>query len=191
MSNDIGEAAFDLHEMIRKNEKNRRILLAQNAALLSEMLEKKLYKVYLGDAEAEWGAYLGELEIFYSRNEINTYIRLYKKLTQELEVPADIWVEVPITRISDAIPVLTKENYSQWLAAAVSLTSRDWRIELARAKGKPSEDDGHHHHDSIHKICSICGRKSKVRPQEKALQAIKDVEYDPITPLEKFHAHSK
>lgn len=160
---DRAAEAFEIHQKIQENEKYRRLLLAKNTELLNEVFEKEYFKDLLGDDEAEWAGYLGEMELFYSRNQIHTYTRIYRKLTLELGVPADIWVEAPISRLYDILPVLTKQNYDEWLAAAVSLTGRDWNIEVRKAKGLINEEtDKHVHEDVLYEICRTCGRRHKV-----------------------------
>ena len=49
-----GEIAFDLHQRIVANEKERRQLMAKNAELLNEMYEGNYYQDFLGDNEGQW-----------------------------------------------------------------------------------------------------------------------------------------
>lgn len=159
-----GKEAFNLDVKIRQNESQRRLLLAENAKLLAEVLDKKLYHELLGDENGDWAGYLGNLELFYSRNQSYTMIRIYRKLTEKLGIPPEIWVDVPITRLADVLPIITGENYADWFASAVSLTPKDWRIELRKHTGKMSEEDTHEHDVSYYEICKICGMKRKYNP---------------------------
>ena len=163
MTESRGKKAWEIDERIKNNEKARRMLLAKNAELLDTIYEEKLYKELLGFEDGEWAGYLADLEIFYTRNQINTYRRLYRKLTLELDIAPEVWVDVPITRLSDCLPVLTKSNYGDWFTSALSLTSRDWNIELRKFKGLDTEEDEIHTHDNqIFEICRTCGKKHKL-----------------------------
>lgn len=157
-----GEKAFTLHKNIEENEKKRRLLLVDNISLLTEMLDNKYYKDFLGNEQSEWVEYLAQLEVFYSRNQIHTYTKIYKKLTQELGVDASKWLYTPITRLSECLSILTKDNYEEWLSKANVLISKDWQIELKEAKGQITEDDKHECNMVQYEVCKICGVKHKI-----------------------------
>ena len=161
-----GKIAFSLHSKIVEREEQRRNLLALNAVDLVHMFESELYKDMLGDEDAPWAAYLGELTIFYSRNQINSYIKVYQKYTKELGVPPEAWVEVPITRLIDALPVVTASNWEEWMVKGKTLTTRDWNIELRQLKGLLTEEEHEVHDDNIYKICKQCGRKELVHDHD-------------------------
>lgn len=156
-----GEEAFDLHQRIVSNEKERRQLMAANAGLLSEMFQTGLYKEILGDEEGEWAGYLAQLEIYYTRSKVHALKTVYDRLTKKLNIHQNVWAEVPLTRLMDALPVITENNYEDWFVKAVVLTTKDWNIELRKAKGLPHEEDGHRHTNSVYDICGVCGRKEK------------------------------
>lgn len=156
-----GKKAWELNEEIKNNEEQRRVLLARNAVLLSEILDKKYYKELLGFEDAEWSGYLADLDIYYTRNQINTYVRIHNKLTRELKIDPEDWIRIPVTRLGECLPFITRENYEEWFSKASMCISSDWRIELDRAKGKEIEDD--HKHDMVnYEICRICGEKHKL-----------------------------
>lgn len=163
MNEKRGKLAFDLYEKVKKNERVRRLLLAENAQFLSEILENKYYKEILGDEEGEWAGFLADIELYYTRNQVNTYARLYKRLTSELGISPEIWVDVPVTRLSDCLPILTTKNYGDWFASALSLTAQDWNKELYKHKhGHELEDEEKHTHDMVnYDICRVCGIRKK------------------------------
>jgi ABC-type nickel/cobalt efflux system permease component RcnA len=77
----------------------------------------------------------------------------------------------------DILPVLTKQNYAEWLAAAVSLTGRDWNIEIRKAKGQINEEDETHTHDDVlYEICRTCGRRHKITKNERTGTQEKETE---------------
>ena len=131
-----GEKAFSLHKHIEKNENLRRILLVKNIADLVEMYDNKYYQDILGDEQGEWAGYLAQLEIYYTRNQVYTYTKVYRKLTQDLKIEPEQWLDLPITRLSECLSLLTKKNYKEWFTKASILTSKDWQIELKQEKEK-------------------------------------------------------
>jgi hypothetical protein len=156
-----GQEAFYIHAEIVNNEKLRRDLIARNAVLLEEMREKKYYQDILGDPDGQWAGYLGDLEIFYSRSRVHQLITLYKRLTLKLGIVEGAWAQVPLTRLMDALPVIDENNWEDWFAKAITLTTRDWNIELRQAKGLTSEVDDHEHNMIDYGICTRCGKKEK------------------------------
>lgn len=157
-----GQKAFDLHNLIVNNEEARRKLLAKNAVLLAEMFEKEYYKDFLGDKNAEWAGYLGQIQLFYSRNQVYNYLRVYNKLTKGLDIDPEVWVEVPITRLMDVLPIIDARNYEDWFVKGLTLTTEDWNIETRKAKGLLTQEDEEEHDDRVFKICRRCGRKELI-----------------------------
>lgn len=161
-----GELGFKIHSRIIEREETRRRLLAENAVDLCHMYEQKLYKDYFGDEAAPWAAYLGEVNIFYSRNQIDSYIKVYRKFSRELEIPPEVWVEVPISRLVDILPIVTKEDVEEWLVKGKMLLTKDWSIVVRQAKGLLSEEDHEDHDNNVYKICKVCGKKELVHEHE-------------------------
>jgi len=155
----LGKKAFSCHRSIEQNEKLRRILLIKNITSLVDMLDKEYYKVILGDEQAEWAGYLAQLEIFYSRNQVHTYTKIYKYLTQNLNIDPEKWFEVPITRLSECLPFVNKKNYRSWFDKANILTGQDWQIEIRKEKGLITEEDEHKCDMVEYEQCRICGVK--------------------------------
>lgn len=164
-----GEEAWSVDNKIKANELQRRHLLAVNAELLDYMYEKGLFKEMLGDEQGEWAGYLSDLSIFYSRNQVETYRRIAKKM-KRLGIEGTEWVEVPITRLADILPLLTEDNYEEWFTNAKVLTTRDWNIVLRQAKGKLTEEEDHEHDNILYEICRKCGRKHKVHDTEESTE---------------------
>lgn len=158
---DRGQLAYDIHERIIENEKQRRDLMAENARLLDEMRTKKYYQDILGDAGAPWSGYLAGIEVFYSRSKVHQLTTCYNRLTLKLGIPEGAWAQVPLTRLMDALPVIDENNFVDWFTKAVTLTTRDWNIELRLAKNLPSEIDNHEHSMITYDICGRCGKKEK------------------------------
>lgn len=157
-----GRVAFEIDTRIKDRENKRRILLAENAKDLATILEQKYYKELLGDEDAPWAGYLSDLQVFYSRNEIDCLIRVYKKLSGKLNIPKEAWIEVPISRLIDILPLVDEKNYEKWFVKGLTLTTRDWNIEVRHAKGKVTEEDEHEHRNQTYEICKVCGKKAKV-----------------------------
>jgi len=157
-----GAIAWKLDQQIKDNELKRRMLLIENAKHLSTIYEEGYYKELLGFEDSEWAGYLADLEVFYSRNKVNSYVTVYRKLTGQLKIEPEEWVHIPMTRLMDIVSILTEGNVDDWLAKASILTSKDWKIELRKAKGQVTEDEEHIHDDVDYSICRVCGRKCKL-----------------------------
>jgi hypothetical protein len=159
-----GDKAFLIHTAIVNNEKLRRELIAQNAKFLHDMQEDNLYKAILGDGvEGEWAGYLADLSLYYTRSKVFALTTLYKRLTVKLGIKEDVWAHVPLTRLMDALPVITAENWQTWFEKALVLTTKDWNIELRQAKGLPTEEDeAHEHNMDTYQICKTCGKREKI-----------------------------
>lgn len=159
LTEERAKEAWELHQEIIAGENMRRKLMGQNAVKLAKLYKDKLYKELLGDENGEWAGYLANTQIFYTRNQVDTYIRLYNKLTVKLDIHPDIWVEVPLTRLCDILPVITLENYEYWFIQANVLTAKDWHIVMNQAKGNLTEEEHQDHEYSYYKICKQCGQK--------------------------------
>lgn len=155
-----GQDAYDKHSKIIENEKLRRDLMAENAKLLDEMREGEYYKDILGDPDGQWAGYLADLEVFYTRSKVHQLTTCYKRLTLKLGIPEGVWAQVPLSRLMDALPVIDGANYVDWFTKALTLTTRDWNIELRKAKNLTTEEDDHEHDDVNYDICKRCGRKT-------------------------------
>lgn len=157
-----GKRAFELDQRIKQNENNRRISFAENAELLYEMFKEGYYKEVLGTDDGEWAGYLSDLEVFYTRNQVDNLLRVYKKLSLDLNIPKEAWVEVPLQRLADSLLLFNSENYMDWFTKALTLTTEDWNIELRTAKGKTLPDDGHRHKYVPYEACSQCGKRHRL-----------------------------
>lgn len=162
-----GDIAFSFHKKIIDNEKKRRELFAENASILSMMLEQEHYKAILGDINADWAAYLGQIEVFYSRNEVNNIINIHNKFVKELHILPAEFSDIPRSRLVDIIPFVNNSNYEDWFAKARVLTGRDWNIEVRKEKGLLTEEDEHDHEMQTYNICKKCGAKHKIDETKK------------------------
>lgn len=155
-----GIIAFELHRKIALNEEVRRKLLMENMAALAQIKNKSLYKAILGDDHAPWSAYLGQLEIFYSRNETANYIRIYEKFIVELKIPQNEIFDVTRSRLFDMLPIVDASNVEELLSMAKIHSTEDWVNEMRVRRGKTSIDDCPHKMEE-YEICKDCGTKHK------------------------------
>lgn len=160
MDEHTGEHAFKLHESIVQNGRIRRGLLYTVAADLKEMKDSGLYKSILGDDKADFKAYLSQIEVYYSRAKIHTLLRIFTRFTEVLNVYPIEYDDIPQSRLIDILPIVTKENYKEWLSKARVLLSKDWKIEVRTAKGQMTEEDDHTHDFETYERCKICGGKN-------------------------------
>lgn len=158
MNEQRGKEAFELNEKIKYNELLRRALFSENIKYLNQIQEKELYKEVLGDENGEWAGFLGQIEIFYSRARVNDMIRVYKKYSPFIDLKEI--VDIPQTRLIEMISIITNENKDDWFLKARTLTSRDFLIELRKAKGLQVEDECRHEFQK-YEVCKRCGEKHK------------------------------
>lgn len=158
------DIAFQTNEKIKSNEKIRRKLLAENAALLLEMDENAYYKLITGDESSTWASYLADNELYYSRNEVYQLTRIYSKLTRNLGIDPSEYEDIKMSRLYEMRQIVDKTNYKEWLDKARILTTYDWKIETRKAKGLLTEDDEHACDLVDYKICKKCGAKHKAVP---------------------------
>lgn len=157
-----GEDAFAVHNKIIENEDLRRQLLLENAAFLSEMQENEYYKDILGEEDGTWRAYLGQIEVFYSRNKVYDLQRIYKKYLCELSLPYQDIETIPHSRLIVALSIVTLENVQSILSMAKTLTAHDFDTEMRKLKGLATDEDKHAHDFSEFKACNKCGHKEKL-----------------------------
>lgn len=175
-----GKIAWELHQEIIKNETNRRELMAKNAELLSKIYDHSYYHELLGDENAQWSGYLGEIQIFYSRSKVHNLVTIYKRLTEKLGIIAELWAQIPTSRLIDILPFVTKESAEEWFTKALTLTGRDWLIETRKAKGLITLEDEHKHKFTTYEMCSICGMKQHTHQVE--IEAPTEVDFTKARP---------
>lgn len=155
-----GEQAFALHQIIVKNEQDRRVLLARNIAALKQIKENNLYKAVLGDETADWKAYLAQIETFYTRSEVHNMFRVFDKFVTELGFEYESISDIPISRLLLLIPIIDKDNSEELLSSARVLTRRDFNNIVRGKKGLPTTDTCNHDYEH-YLICKICGDRRK------------------------------
>ena len=156
-----GIKAWALHNAITNNEKLRRELFLENMKNINELYSDKLYRVVLGDEDAPWKAYLGQHEVFYTASKVYTMNKIYQKFVKELCIELSVIVEIPTTKLSNLLTVVTKENVMEWLTKASVLTTQDFQDELRKSQGKISYLDCKHETAELYTICNKCGFRHK------------------------------
>lgn len=162
-----GIDGFNLHSRIAANELMRRRLMGENIRLLSMMKDKELYKAVLGDDKAEWVAYLGQVETFYSRNTVYNLMRVYDKFVIDLGYDFETISDIPLSRLTALLVVINNENMTDLLDKARVLTSRDFNDEIREIKGLPVSTDCKHDYKQL-EVCKHCGEKHELKHNEIA-----------------------
>lgn len=157
MNEQRGEKAWTLHKQVSENEKKRRLLLLENAELIHEIHSQKLYQVILGDEEAPWSAYLSQHEVFYPASKVYSLDKIYLRYIKELELLPVMISDIPLSKLSNLISLVTKENVEEWLDKARTLTSQDFNDEIRIAQGKESYLNCPHKNEKEYLICQSCG----------------------------------
>lgn len=161
-----GTKAWELHQSIQKNELERRRLLLENMSLIHDIHSNGLYKVILGDDNAQWSAYLGQHEVFYTRSKVYTLDKIYQKFIKQLKLDPSQISEIPLTKLSALLPIVDDQNVLYWIAQAEALTSQDFNDELRKSQGKISYLECPHSNTKLYTICSSCGFRHQGNHEE-------------------------
>lgn len=156
----LGEVAFGLNKELVANELARRGLLVRNIEILEEIFSKGLYRDILGDPNAEWAGYLGSIDVYYTRAEVNRWLKIKKRLADEFGFDLQEILDIPVTRL-EAVAILSgdSKHAEELIGYARNMLPRDWNEEVRKLKGKHIEDDGHAHDWKRVAICKICNSK--------------------------------
>ena len=154
----LGELFFGLNKAIKEKELERRKLMIENIDTLANIFDKKLYKVEFED----WAGFLGQIEVFYSRTEVNRFLIIKKRLIDEFNFDPYTFLDIPVVRLENITKFAkNKAHASELIDKAKTLTSQDWRNEINVLKGKPAMEDCKHDFQG-YEICKICGLKRKI-----------------------------
>lgn len=168
------EKAFERHQMIGKRELLRRKLLAENILDLNEMYESQGYKAILGlDPPPQWSSYLGQVEVYYSRAEVERYRKIVQALVKTWGYNLDDFLDIPVTRLEDISKIIMDKNFigttgdekeriDELFFQARNDASQDWRDTIAEFKGEQTSYDCQHKNMQVFEICSKCGKKVHV-----------------------------
>jgi hypothetical protein len=164
------EEAFNRHQSIIQREEARRKLLIENIIDITNLFDSEEYKAIIGDEDASWSAYLSQLEVFYSRSEVNTWRRVINKFVNEYAIPIEELATIPVSRMKDLLsickPDMEKERVYEFIGIAKTALPLDWKNVIAEQKGIPTSDDCEHQFDTV-EICKKCGFKHKTQQQHE------------------------
>ena len=156
-----GKEAFTIHKNIVDRELLRRKLFIDNVSDLVKMHKMKLYKLQLGSEDAEWSSYLSQVELYYSRGEIEKWRRIFSVFVEGFNILPDTFVDIPSTRLEDIASFATDRDFvNECFDSARVLIPQHWKDFVSKNKGKPTSDS-HKHNFSVFRICQGCGYKHK------------------------------
>lgn len=156
------DKAFDIHSKICDREVARRALLLDNIKDLVWMFETQSYKAILGfDPPPKWSGYLGMVEMYYSRAEVERWRKIYSYFNNPA-FEIDKLMKLPVTRLED-IARLNPDipTAIDLVAQAEVLSSLDWKNTLAEKAGKPTSWDCQHTF-KIQEHCTRCGLNHEI-----------------------------
>lgn len=156
-----GAKAFFNNKRIVELENQRRLLLLQMGEILTEIKEGQQWRDVLGDENAPWSAYLGQIELFLTRHRTKGVMDIYKLLHKKLGIPLQELAEYPINRLIEILKYHEGEEQLRTMMdiAKVALP-QDWRDTLLEMRGKPTSETCTHDFDE-YEICSHCGTRHK------------------------------
>lgn len=153
-----GENLFFLNQRIQDRETQRRKLFLENVADLKKIFDEELFKLEYEN----WAGFLGQLGVYYSRNEVDTWRKVYEFFIDKHNFDPDIFIGVPVSRLDDIrrLETINKVQISELIDKAKELPSRDWKDEIAEFLGKPTTSDCKHDY-TTYDICNTCGEKHR------------------------------
>ena len=151
------DKAFEVHSRICDREQARRALLVDNIKDLVWMFDTQSYKGMLGsNPPPVWAGYLGLVEIYYSRSEVERWRRIWHYF-QSIDVKLQDLFDVPETRLEDIAKIAPDSQKALELyGQAKVLGSLEWRNALAEFQGKPTSDECVHQF-RVEQKCKKCG----------------------------------
>jgi len=160
----FGEEAFVMHKLISENELKRRKLLLENINLLERMRDGLFYTAVLGDEEAEWVAYLGQIEVFYTRSLIIRLLRVKRNFLDKFGFDIDTVLQIPHTRLEQisSLQLTNRKDAEEVLELAKTMLNRDWNQEVKSRLGKITMEDCETHEFKTFQICKNCSLKQKL-----------------------------
>src|SRR3990167_4288092 len=140
------DEAFNRHQDIAKREQMRRSLFLDNIRDLIKIFDGQEYKVILGnDPPPTWAGYLGQVEVYYTRTQIERWRKIFKVLCEQFKINELDLIEVPESRLGDISSIaINQDDAKELLAQAITCISQDWKDIVANKKGKPSSDECDH-----------------------------------------------
>lgn len=154
-----GKEAFLLHQNIIDRELIRRKLFLENVSDLVKMHKTKLYKIQIGDKNAQWSSYLSQVELYYSRGEVEKWRNIFSNFVEKFAIDPLTFVDIPSSRLEEISRIAeSKEKAEEYFHQARVLTPQFWKDFIAEVTGKPTSDE-HDHKFSMFRICKDCGLK--------------------------------
>jgi argininosuccinate lyase len=127
------------------------------------MYDENLYPAILGEGkDQKWSGYLGQIEVFYTRSQVERWRKIITKLVGEFKMNPDRLLEAPETRLANIADVAkTPEEAEVMFKQALVVPARDWKLIMCEKQGKESLEDCGHSDFKTYKICARCGFKKQ------------------------------
>lgn len=154
------QKAFRLHQeliQLGRSVQKAFILIGKN---LYEIQENNLFK-HLGDGGYEtFNMYLASPELELSRRQAFYLIKVYRIYCKNFGASLEQMEGAKLSALKVTLPVVTQENYEEWLEKTKVLSLSDVRAEVKREElGKDPMDCEHEWEKRIFFQCSECGER--------------------------------
>lgn len=156
-----GSKAFNLSQKVANNELERRRLFLENIKILREIRDEELYKDILGDEHGKWAGYLGDVEVYYSRWQVQRWIFILERLVDGFGLDPSTFFDIPESRLEEIAQHANSSNATFLVDSARTLIPQAWRDTIAELKGKPTSEICHHNYQ-VYEICRVCGSRHQV-----------------------------
>jgi len=158
--------AFQIHQEIielKNTAAGAFVLIGQR---LNEIKEKNLYH-FLGEGGYEtFESYLASPELQFDRRKAYYLIQIYKTFCEEFGIDQNELSKIYWTTLRQILPVVNKENCSEWLEKAKTLSRSDLYLEVRQLQsGIDPRKCKHEWEEKTVWICRECGERSYVDPK--------------------------
>lgn len=158
--------AFEIHQEIialKNTAAGAFVLIGQR---LNEIKEKNLYH-FLGEGGYDtFESYLASPELQFDRRKAYYLIQIYKTFCEEFGINPDELSKIYWTTLRQILPVVNKENCSEWLEKAKTLSRSDLYLEVRQLRsGIDPRECKHDWEEKTLWQCKDCGEKSWVDPK--------------------------
>jgi len=159
--------AFKIHQEIislKETAASAFVLMGQR---LNEIKEKNLYR-FLGDGGYEtFESYLASPELQFDRRKAYYLIQIYKTFCEDFKIDKEEVSKIYWTTLRQILPVVNKENCSEWLNKAKTLSRNDLNMEIKQIQsGIDPRKCNHEWNEKIYWQCKKCGERSYVDPDQ-------------------------
>lgn len=125
--------AFENDSSIRAIKDSLQVSFLELAKVLKENRDRKYWETLGYDT---FEAYIANPDIGFERSTIYNLIAIYERFVLEYDVQPAGLAKTYYSKLTEILPVVTKDNYEEWLTKAETLSRSDLREEVRSHQGR-------------------------------------------------------